>query len=95
MSQTNEPAAPDASAALPASSPERLAELVAEMTGDPLVEGDEPLSIWMLVKSRDAEGDVVWGVRNAGHPFSSEELLGALSGFAESLKRDLASDWED
>jgi hypothetical protein len=50
--------------------------------------------VWMLVKSRDADGDVVWGVRNAGEPFSSEELLGALTGFAESLKRDLASDWE-
>ncbi|HKH23933.1 MAG TPA: hypothetical protein VKA42_00615 [Acidimicrobiales bacterium] len=64
------------------------------MTLDPLVEGDEPLSIWMLVKSRDAEGDIVWGVRNAGEPFGSEELLGALTGFAESLKRDLASDWD-
>jgi hypothetical protein len=47
----------------------------------------------MLVKSRDADGDVVWGVRHAGDPFSSEELLGALTGFAESLKRDLSSDW--
>ena len=45
-------------------------------------------------KSRHADGDVVWGVRNAGEPFTSEELLGALTGFAESLKRDLSSDWE-
>jgi hypothetical protein len=48
----------------------------------------------MLVKSRDADGDLVWGVRNAGEPFTSEELLGALSGFTASLTRDLASDWE-
>jgi hypothetical protein len=48
----------------------------------------------MLVKSRDAEGDVVWGVRNAGEPLTSEELLGALTGFTHSLARDLASDWE-
>jgi hypothetical protein len=33
-------------------------------------------------------------VRNAGDPLSSEELLGALTGFTESIKRDLASDWE-
>jgi hypothetical protein len=33
-------------------------------------------------------------VRNAGEPLGSEELLGALTGFAESLKRDLASDWD-
>jgi len=71
-----------------------LAEHIAAMSDEPLVDGDEPLSVWMLVKLRDAEGDVVWGVRNAGAPFTSEELLGALTGFTESLKRDLASDWE-
>ncbi|HET6835460.1 MAG TPA: hypothetical protein VFH30_16460 [Acidimicrobiales bacterium] len=73
--------------------PQQLAELIATTTDEPLVEGDEPVSVWMLVKSRDVEGDVVWGVRNAGEPFSSEELLGALTGFTESLKRDLSSDW--
>ncbi|MBN2622427.1 MAG: hypothetical protein JXA83_03610 [Acidimicrobiales bacterium] len=71
-----------------------LAQHIAAMSDEPLVEGDVPASVWMLVKSRDAEGDIVWGVRNAGEPFTSEELLGALSGFVESLKRDLASDWE-
>jgi hypothetical protein len=74
--------------------PADLAEHIAAMSDEPLMEGDEPLSIWMLVKSRDSEGDVVWGVRNAGEPLTSEELLGALTGFAESIKRDLASDWE-
>jgi hypothetical protein len=71
-----------------------LAEHISAISDEPLVEGDTPLSVWMLVKSRDADGDVVWGVRNAGDAFTSEELLGALTGFAESLKRDLASDWE-
>ena len=74
--------------------PTVLADHISAMSDEPLVEGDQPLSVWMLVKSRDAEGDVVWGVRNAGEPFTSEELLGALTGFTESLKRDLASDWE-
>ncbi len=78
----------------PVPGPAELAEHVAAMSDEPLVAGDEPLSIWMMVKSRDSEGDVVWGVRSAGDPLSSEELLGALIGFAESLKRDLASDWE-
>jgi len=71
-----------------------LADHIGAISDEPLVDGDEVVSVWMLVKSRDAEGDVVWGVRNAGEPFTSEELLGALTGFAESLKRDLASDWE-
>jgi hypothetical protein len=73
--------------------PKQLADLIAATTDEPLVEGDEPISVWMLVKSRDSEGDLVWGIRNAGEPFSSEELLGALTGFIESLKRDLSSDW--
>jgi hypothetical protein len=77
-----------------APSPAELAEHVAAMSDEPLVEGDEPMSIWMLVKSRDSDGDVVWGVRSAGDPLSSEELLGALTGFAESVKQDLASDWQ-
>ena len=79
---------------MPQTDPAVLAQHIAAMSDEPLVDGDEPLSVWMLVKSRDAEGDVVWGVRNGGAPFTSEELLGALTGFAESLKRDLASDWE-
>jgi hypothetical protein len=77
----------------PGTTPQQLAELIAATTDEPLVEGDEPVSVWMLVKSRDVDGDIVWGVRNAGEPFSSEELLGALTGFTESLKRDLSSDW--
>ena len=48
--------------------PADLAEHIAAMSDEPLMEGDEPLSIWMLVKSRDSDGDVVWGVRNAGEP---------------------------
>jgi hypothetical protein len=76
------------------SGPAGLAEHIAAMSDEPLVQGDEPVSVWMLVKSRDAEGDTVWGVRNAGEPFTSEELLGALTGFTHSLARDLASDWE-
>ncbi len=71
-----------------------LADHVADMTDEPLPGGDEPIAIWMLVKSRDADGDVVWGVRNAGEPMGTEELLGALTGFTASLTRDLASDWE-
>ena len=76
------------------SGPAALAQHIAAMSDEPLVEGDAPLSVWMLVKSRDADGDLVWGVRNAGEPLTSEELLGALTGFTQSLTRDLASDWE-
>jgi hypothetical protein len=90
MSDTDQPDGKNGSTG---STPQQLAELIAATTDEPLVEGDEPISVWMLVKSRDVDGDVVWGIRNAGEPFSSEELLGALTGFTESLKRDLSSDW--
>ena len=84
---------PDAGNGSTGRTPQQLAELIAATSDEPLFEGDQPISVWMLVKSRDVEGDVVWGVRNAGEPFGSEELLGALTGFTESLKRDLSSDW--
>ena len=71
-----------------------LSDHVADMTDEPLAKGDEPVSIWMLVKSRDSDGDIVWGVRAAGEPLTTEELLGALTGFTTSLARELASDWE-
>jgi hypothetical protein len=90
MSDTDQP---DGNNGSTGSTPQQLAELIAATTDEPLVEGDKPISVWMLVKSRDVDGDVVWGIRNAGEPFSSEELLGALTGFTESLKRDLSSDW--
>ena len=48
-----------------------LAEHVSAMSDEPLVAGDTPLSVWMLVKSRDSDGDVVWGVRSAGDPLTS------------------------
>ena len=79
--------------ASPSDAPD-LPQHIDAISDEPLVEGDEVLSVWMLVKSRDGDGDLVWGVRNAGASFTSEELLGALTGFTESLKRDLASDWE-
>ena len=63
------------------------------MSDEPLVPGDTPLSV-DAGQVQDSDGDVVWGVRSAGDPLSSRGLLGALTGFAESIKRDLASDWE-
>jgi hypothetical protein len=94
MSDTNPSGSADTTApASTGTTKERLAELIAATTDEPLVEGDQAVSAWILVKSRDADGDTVWGVRAAGEPLSSEELLGALTAFTESLKRDLASDW--
>jgi hypothetical protein len=72
-----------------------VADVVGTLTTEPLTEGDQPLSAWMMVKSIDAGGDPVWAVREAGDPIAPEELLGALTAYTEYLKGTLAADWGD
>lgn len=72
-----------------------VAEILGKMTTEPLAEGDQPLSAWMMIKSLDSAGDPVWAVREAGDRIAPEEMLGALTAYAEYLRRDLASDWSD
>jgi hypothetical protein len=69
-------------------------DIVAGFTTEGVDEGDTVLSIFGLVKLRDDEGDVQWAARSGGEDLSSEELLGALIGVVDSMRRDLANDWE-
>jgi hypothetical protein len=72
-----------------------MASIVGDMETASLVNGDVPTSVFMLIKARNTEVDVpVWSIRQGGEVLSSEELLGALSSIAESIKQDLASDWK-
>jgi hypothetical protein len=71
-----------------------VAEVLGSMTTEPLAEGDEPVAAFLMIKSRDTTGDHVWAVREAGEPIASEEMLGALTAYAEYLRKSLASDWE-
>ncbi len=71
-----------------------VAEVLGSMTTEPLAEGDEPVAAFLMIKSRDSAGDHVWAVREAGEPIASEEMLGALTAYAEYLRKNLASDWE-
>ena len=61
----------------PVPGPADLADHVAAMSDEPLVEGDQPLSIWMMVKSRDSEGDTL--------PDGAESATGDLD-VPESLR---------
>ena len=51
-------------------------------------------SVFAVIKARRVDGVPVWHVRSAEMRLSSEELLGALDGYAASLRDDVASSWE-
>jgi len=57
--------------------------------------GDEHLieSVFAVIKSRRVDGVPVWHVRSAEMKLSSEELLGALDGYAATVRQDLATSW--
>jgi len=68
--------------------------LLAGFETDALDTDVSPVSAFALIKSRTTDGETVWSGRSGGEQLSSEELLGALSGLVESMRRDLADDWE-
>jgi hypothetical protein len=51
-------------------------------------------SVFAVIKSRRADGVLVWHVRSAEMKLSSEELLGALEGYAATVRQDLAESWK-
>ena len=50
-------------------------------------------SVFAVLKARSANGVPVWYVRSAEMKLSSEELLGALEGYAGSIRQDVAGSW--
>ncbi len=51
-------------------------------------------SVFAIIKCRRADGVPVWHVRSAEMKLSSEELLGALDGYAATVREDLAKSWK-
>jgi hypothetical protein len=51
-------------------------------------------SVFAVIKARRADGMPVWYVRSAEMKLSSEELLGALDGYAAGVRQDLAASWK-
>lgn len=51
-------------------------------------------SVSAVIKARRADGVPVWHVRSSEMRLSSEELLGALDGYATTVRQDLASSWK-
>ena len=50
-------------------------------------------SVFAVIKARRANGAPVWHVRTAEMRLSSQELLGALDGYAATVREDLAESW--
>lgn len=50
-------------------------------------------SVFAVIKARRGDGMSVWHVRSSEMRLSSEELLGALDGYAATVREDLAGSW--
>lgn len=73
--------------------PVQFSELVAGM--DTAKIGDEFLieSVFAVIKARRIDGVRVWHVRSSEMKLSPEERLGALEGYAATLREELAANW--
>jgi hypothetical protein len=71
-----------------------FSELLAGL--DTVGVADEHLieSVFAVIKARRVDGVPVWYVRSAEMKLSTEELLGALEGYAGTVRQDLAATWK-
>jgi hypothetical protein len=51
-------------------------------------------SVFAVIKARRTDGAAAWFVRSAEMKLSSEEVLGALEGYANTVRQDLAASWK-
>lgn len=51
-------------------------------------------SVFAVIKARTVEGAPVWHVRPSEMKLGWEELLGALDGYAATVRQDLAESWK-
>jgi hypothetical protein len=50
-------------------------------------------SVFAIIKAKREDGASVWHVRSSEMKLSSEELLGALEGYAATVRQDLSASW--
>jgi hypothetical protein len=51
-------------------------------------------SVFAVIKARRPDGIPAWYVRSAEMKLSSEEVLGALDGYAATVREDLSASWK-
>jgi hypothetical protein len=71
-----------------------FSELLAGMETVGVAEEHLIESVFAVIKSRRGDGVLVWHVRSAEMKLGSEELLGALDGYAATVRQDLAESWK-
>lgn len=74
--------------------PAKFSELLAGL--ETVGVGDQYLieSVFAVIKGRRANGTSAWFVRSSEMKLSSEERLGALEGYAASVRMGLADTWK-
>jgi len=71
-----------------------FSELLAGMETVGVVDQHLIESVFAVIKARRDDGMPVWYVRSAEMKLSSEEQLGALEGYAATVRQDLAASWK-
>ncbi len=73
--------------------PVPFSELLAGMETIGVIDQYLIESVFAVIKARRPDGGSVWHVRSSEMKLSSEELLGALDGYATTVRQDLAASW--
>lgn len=68
--------------------------VLPDMQIHPLLEGEVAEDVFVLIKTRGADGNTSWCYRTSKAP-NREELLGALTVQVALLRRELLADWID
>jgi hypothetical protein len=74
--------------------PISFSELLDGLETVSLADGYLIESVFAVIKARRVDGVPVWHVRSSEMKLSSEERLGALEGYAATIRQDLAQTWK-
>ena len=76
------------------SAPVPFSELVAGLETEGVDDRYLIESVFTVIKARRVDGVPVWCVRSSEMKLSAEERLGALEGYAATVRQDLADTWK-
>jgi hypothetical protein len=76
------------------STPIQFSELLDGLDTVGIVDEHLIESVFAVIKARRPDGAPAWFVRSAEMKLSSEEVLGALDGYAASVRQDVAGSWK-
>jgi hypothetical protein len=74
--------------------PIQFSDLLAGLQTVPIADEHLIESVFAVIKARRDDGAPVWHVRSAEMRLSSQELLGALEGYAANVRHELGESWK-